>query len=555
MKDNNLKLILAVALSFILLTIYSYYFQQPTPTQKPTPTTQTQNNSAPTTPTSPTPQAPNHNANIQAPNATSPIIARVQSPEVEIEIDNLGRIAQVYLKNKKFIAPKQEDLIDHLKRLFGFNPKPLEPLSKLPLLGIDALKPLELRFVDTTLNQEAFKQSYHASTSTLEINKSAKTLTLTQELPQLELKKILTFYPNLTYDLKIEITPKAGLLNSAYVLSNGSRPVADADGYAFHGVLLGTQDDKLEKLEDGKTKQTQSFHNVAFIASVDRYYTSLFFGKSLNALVDSQVGSKNPLPFLSFSGNTQLHGYIGPKDHRLLKQIAPELGDVVEYGIITFFARPVFLLLDYLYNYTHNWGWAIILLTLIVRIILYPLSYKGMVSMQKIKDLTPKMKEIQEKYKGDPQKMQMHLMQLYKKHGANPLGGCLPLLLQIPVFFAIYRVLYNAVELKSAGWILWIHDLSVMDPYLILPLLMGLSMYAHQVITPSTITDPTQAKIFKLLPVFFTLFLITFPAGLVLYWTINNVFSIIQQWIINLILEKRKAQQIEEHKPTATNKG
>ncbi|WP_104696171.1 membrane protein insertase YidC [Helicobacter salomonis] len=541
MKENNFRLILAIALSFLFLTIYSY-FQTPVPKTQTPQTTQN---------TSSVPQISSDTKATSAPKTpleSAPIIARVHAPSMEIEIDHLGRIAQMYLKDKKFTTHKDEGFLDHVKRLIGLNKEPLKPLTKLPLLGVDALKPLELRFADSNLNQEAFSKPYKASVSDLSLTQGAQTLTLTQELSGAIIKKILTFHTNLSYDLKLEITAK-GALNTAYILSNGSRPVADADGYAFHGVLLGTQENKIEKIEDGDIKEAKSFKNIAFIASVDRYYTSLFFSeKPLEAIVDSQAGTKNPLPFISLNGSATLHGYIGPKDHRSLEQISPVLTDVVEYGIITFFAKPVFLLLDYLHRYTHNWGWAIILLTLIVRIILYPLSYKGMMGMQKIKDLAPKMKELQEKYKSDPQKLQMHMMQLYKKHGANPLGGCLPLLLQIPVFFAIYRVLYNAVELKSAPWMLWIDDLSLMDPYFILPILMGISMYAQQAITPSTITDPTQAKIFKMLPLFFTLFLITFPAGLVLYWTVNNVFSILQQWIINQVLEQKKLKEIQEHK-------
>ena len=195
-----------------------------------------------------------------------------------------------------------------------------------------------------------------------------------------------------------------------------------------------------------------------------------------------------------------------------------------------------------------GWGWAIILLTLIVRIILYPLTYKGMVSMQKLKDLAPKMKEIQQKYKGEPQKLQAHMMDLYKKHGANPMGGCLPLLLQMPVFFAIYRVLYNAIELKGAAWLLWIQDLSVMDPYFVLPILMGITMYLQQHLTPATFNDPIQEKIFKFLPLIFTIFFVTFPSGLVLYWFVNNIFSILQQLIINKAMERKKAREIAEHK-------
>ncbi|PAF49173.1 membrane protein insertase YidC [Helicobacter sp. 12S02232-10] len=544
-NNSNLRIILAVAASFLFIVIYSY-FQKPADT----PIQESQHDRV----------TENARQDVSAPaplvsSKTSPrtdvesnrIIARVVSKDVQIDIDHLGRIAQVYLKDKKFTAPKQEGFFDHVKRLFGFASKPQEAIDKLPLLGNDALKPLEIRFSDVALNNEAFSQDYEAAKDRIELLDTPQTLILTQKLQSVTIKKIITFYPNLKYDIKIELDRQ----DLPYVITNGSRPVADADGYAFHGVLLETSEDKIEKVEDKDAKKPEQFGGAKFIASVDRYYTSLFFTqtpKGFNAIIDAEAGTNNPLPFVSLNGNAEIEGYIGPKNYKELKQIYPILTDVVEYGMITFFAKPVFLLLDFLHTYIGNWGWSIILLTLIVRIVLYPLSYKGMVSMQKLKELAPKMKEIQEKYKGDPQKLQSHMMQLYKKNGANPMGGCLPLVLQIPVFFAIYRVLYNAVELKSAGWILWIHDLSVMDPYFMLPLLMGLSMYFHQVLTPNTIADPTQAKIFKLLPVFFTIFLITFPAGLVLYWTVNNVFSIIQQLLINRMLDRKKALEIQEHR-------
>jgi YidC/Oxa1 family membrane protein insertase len=211
---------------------------------------------------------------------------------------------------------------------------------------------------------------------------------------------------------------------------------------------------------------------------------------------------------------------------------------VVQYGVGTFFARNLFILLDFLYKAVGDWGLAIILLVVIVRIILFPLTFKGMVSMYKLKELAPKMKEIQQKYKKDPQKLQMHMMKLYKEHGANPLGGCLPLLLQIPIFYGIYKLLLYSIELKGAEF-LWIHDLSEMDPYFILPILMGLTMYLHQKLTPTNFQDPMQEKIFKFLPLIFTFMMATFPAGLVLYWTINNILSILQQYIINKLMERR----------------
>ena len=200
-----------------------------------------------------------------------------------------------------------------------------------------------------------------------------------------------------------------------------------------------------------------------------------------------------------------------------LEAINPKLTDVIEYGWFTFIAKPLFTLLSFLHGYLGNWGWSIVVMTILIRLVLYPLTYKGMVSMNKLKELAPKVKELQAKYKGEPQKLNTHMMELYKKHGANTMDGCLPIILQIPIFFAIYRVLLNAVELKSAPWILWIHDLSVMDPYFILPIAMGATMYLQQRITPTNFTDPMQEKIMRFLPLIFTFFFMTFPAGLTLY--------------------------------------
>jgi YidC/Oxa1 family membrane protein insertase len=200
---------------------------------------------------------------------------------------------------------------------------------------------------------------------------------------------------------------------------------------------------------------------------------------------------------------------------------------------------------QYYTTFMYNWGVAIILFVVLVRLILFPLTYRGMVSMYKLKEMAPKMKELKEKYGKDPQKFQMKTMEMYKKEGANPLGGCLPMLIQIPIFFAIYRVLINAIELKGANF-LWIHDLSAMDPYFILPVLMGLTMYLHQRVTPNNFTDPMQEKIFKFLPLIFTFFFFSFAAGLVLYWTINNILSFLQQLVIN-----KKMQAIEKAKKEA----
>lgn len=558
--DTNSRVLLAVVVSFIFIIIYSYFVQDPSKAQQKREQANTAKSLDSTESSTSQADSPNF-AHNQAPQASQdspfqaparPIISRVVSSSVEVEIDDLGRIAQVYLKDKKFTAPRQEGFFSHLGKLFGLNSAESTPQEKLPLFAPQTILPLEIRFQDQALNAHATSTTYKASNAhiTLENNGTPQTLTLTQTMPNMTITKTLQFFyddDGLKYTINIAMSKP-----TPYALSSGMRPVADDDGYAFHGVVLKSDGLKgtIEKIEDKDAKlEGQSFTQVPFISASDRYFTTLLFTRDVRGLHAQVVGDskKHPIPYIMLDSNIELEGYVGPKNYQLLKSIYEPLTDVVEYGLITFFAKPVFLLLEWLYMLMGNWGWAIIGLTIIVRLILFPLSYKGIMSMQRLKDLTPKMKEIQEQYKGDPQKMQMHMMQLYKKHGANPLGGCLPLLLQIPVFFAIYRVLYNAVELKSSQWILWIHDLSVMDPYFILPILMGASMYIQQALTPNTL-DPMQARIFKLLPIIFTLFLITFPAGLVLYWTINNIFAIGMQLVINKIIDKQRAAEIAKHK-------
>ncbi len=546
-NDMNSRVLMALLVSFIFIVVYSYFIQDPSKQAK------AQANTQNSTQTNVMADSAQSQANLNQPKGRA-VISRVISEGFEVEIDNLGRITQVYLKDKKFTAPKQEGIFTHIGRILGLTKQKQQPLEKLALLSSnEVVFPLEMRFANQALNQEAINTSYKASTSQITLNDKAKeqNLILTQKLSNLTITKTLRFYydhaDNLKYDVKIDLsTPQV------YYLSSGQRPVADDDGYAFHGVILKQDgiEGTIEKIEDKDAKPAgENFTQVPFIAASDRYFTTLLFTRDVRGMNVQVIGedrTKNPIPYIMLDSSIDLEGYVGPKDYRELREIYAPLTDVVEYGLITFFAKPVFLLLDLLYKFFGNWGWAIVGLTIVVRIILFPLSYKGVMSMQKLKDLTPKMKEIQEQYKNDPQKMQAHLMQLYKKHGANPLGGCLPLLLQIPVFFAIYRVLYNAVELKNSEWILWISDLSVMDPYLVLPILMGLSMYLQQALTPNTL-DPMQAKIFRLLPVIFTIFLITFPAGLVLYWTINNIFAILMQLVINKILDKKRAQEIAQH--------
>ncbi|TLD84331.1 membrane protein insertase YidC [Helicobacter trogontum] len=558
-KQGNLRLILAVAISFAVIVIWSKFFApEPPVKESQTQVNQTLDSNAKNSGNEVIPQSainthtitPPSNSNMKGIPSSLPQhkekLVHIESQDFDMDIDVFGSITQVYLKADKYTQPRQEGIFTHIGRLFGMVNGENKKLERLPLLADNVpLYPLQMVFTDENYRKKASETKYSADRSHIVLTDKAETLTLTQDLGDLIVKKIITIEPNMTYKVQVELSKQ-----TQYLISNGMRPNADSESYVFHGVVLQKNNGSIEKIEDGDAKsEGENFDDALYVASVDRYYTSLLFNVDKPLSLSIGAFSKGlPTPFINVSTtNEVLHGYIGPKDYRVLESINPNLTSVVEYGRITFFAKYIFALLDFLYQYIGNWGVAIIVLTIIIRIILFPLSFKGMVGMQKLKELAPKMKDLQAKHKGDPQKLQAAMMELYKKHGANPLGGCLPLVLQIPVFFAIYRVLYNAVELKNAPLMWWIHDLSVMDPYFVLPLLMGLSMYLQQALTPTTFTDPMQEKVFKWLPVIFTFFLITFPAGLILYWTINNLISIVQQLAINKMLESKKQKEVEEH--------
>ena len=224
--------------------------------------------------------------------------------------------------------------------------------------------------------------------------------------------------------------------------------------------------------------------------------------------------------------------YVGPKDQPVLADMADYLDLTVDYGFLWMVAKPIFVVMKFINDVVGNWGWSIILLTIFIKILLYPLSAAGLKSMAKMRKLHPEMTRIKEMYADDRQKAGQEQMALFKKHKVNPAGGCFPMLLQMPVFIALFWVLSESVEIRHSPWIGWIQDLSTKDPLFILPLVMGASMFLMQKLQPAP-TDPMQAKTFQIMPIAFTIFCLWFPAGLVLYWTVNNLLSMLQQWIIN----------------------
>ncbi|WP_324171218.1 membrane protein insertase YidC [Sulfurimonas sp.] len=461
------------------------------------------------------------------------VIVTVTNKDYILKVDTLGRISSKELLQDKFKTKEDQ----HAQ-----------------LISTTGMKPLFLRFLDEALNSEAMSVAYTADVRELTLDGVAKKVILTQKLSTLTVTKELTFYDDGHYDAKVSLSQ-----DKRYFIYLGQRPKVNETEQMMTvtGAMIFTDDEIATIIEDGDAEGRKTFSGVELVSAFDQYSATIMYGfaKDTNIIVERDRDD-NPVVYFDALQIMAFSGYVGQKEYKVLKNIKPILTNAIEYGWFTFASRPLFQLLSWLHGIFGNWGWSIIALTLMIRAVLYPLTYKGMMSMQKIKAISPQIKEIQAKYKSDPQRMNKAVMDMYKKHNANPLGGCLPMLLQIPVFFAIYRVLLNAVELQGAPWIMWVTDLSRMDEFYVLPILMGASMFYQQRLTPTNFTDPIQEKVFKYLPVIFTFFFLTFPSGLVLYWFVNNIFSIMQQFVVNTQFKNAQDAQIalskhaikEEHK-------
>ena len=337
--------------------------------------------------------------------------------------------------------------------------------------------------------------------------------------------------------------------------------VSDSEFYStFTGPALYTDKEKFTKIDFSdieKNKVTMPRQIPAgepgWIAMVQHYFASawlpsdktvrdVYVGKVEQNLY--RIGLQTPLAPLAAGAShiekTRL--FIGPQEETLLEKIAPGFDLIKDYGYLTVIAKPIFWLLEQIHSYLANWGWAIVILTLLIKLLFFPLSAASYKSMARMKEVQPRLMTLREQLKGDPQKLNRAMMDLYKQEKINPLGGCLPVVVQIPVFIALYWVLLSSVEMRNAPWILWINDLSVPDPYYILPVIMAVSMYVQVKLNP-TPPDPLQAKIMMWMPIVFSVMFFFFPAGLVLYWVVNNILSIAQQWQINQMFAKRSANK------------
>tara|TARA_Y100000992_G_scaffold92122_1_gene59245 strand:- start:370 stop:2052 length:1683 start_codon:yes stop_codon:yes gene_type:complete len=342
------------------------------------------------------------------------------------------------------------------------------------------------------------------------------------------------FYGQLKRDSKVPDINEGRFGPAAFLGAAIREPEKNFAKYDFDDIADQTIN---TSIDGGWISMVQLYYISAWVPPVNE--TNNYSLRKISGKDEYVMSFTSPPVLISpgSSGEYSSRFYVGPKDQKVLSDLADYLDLTVDYGFLWMVGKPIFMAMEFIESYVGNWGWAIILVTILIKLFLYPLSKASLKSMAKMRELQPEMNRLKELYGDDRQKMSQELMGLYKKEKVNPAGGCFPILLQMPVFLALYWVLLESVEIRHAPWIFWIQDLSSRDPYFILPLIMGGSMLLMQRTQPMP-TDPLQAKIMKFMPIAFTLFCMSFPSGLVLYWTINNIISMGQQYYVNKQLKK-----------------
>jgi YidC/Oxa1 family membrane protein insertase len=380
------------------------------------------------------------------------------------------------------------------------------------------------------------------------------------------------------------------LVDVAWEIENGSGAPLQADAYfqlqrdgvspggdsfmmsTFYGAAVYSDAEKYQKvtyedIAEGKAKFIKQA-NDGWLAMVQHYFVTAwapqgdapreFYMKKLGSgdTANSLFTAGVILPIAPIApgakGEISVPLFAGPQEQAALKAIAPGLNLVVDYGWLHIIAAPIFWMLEFIHKVIGNWGWSIVVLTVLIKLLFFPLSAASYKSMAKMRTLTPKLMQLKERYASDKVRLNQEMMKLYQTEKISPLGGCLPILVQIPVFIALYWVLLGAVEMRDAPWILWIHDLSDADPYYVLPVIMMVSMFVQTRLNP-TPPDPIQAKMMLFMPLIFGVMFFFFPAGLVLYWVVNNLLSIAQQWQINRLLGGNEGKPVGNKQKPAAN--
>jgi len=531
------RTILAIVLSIIVVLVYQFFFMKPPVAQKPA--------------------AKQETAAVPASTQSAPASAKGETPRAKATLPSrevgavTARDIQVETTLYTAVFTTQDGALKSFK-LKGYR-KDLTKDSELQELvntASNAPKPLTISFSDSSVDVPP-GMVYESANQAIDMTKSneSRQLTFTHTVKgQIRVEKTFTFSPDkYIIGLEVKVTNLSGnplTQNASLAWNESFDPKSDKDNATENGPVYFISKDverveakKVEKpLTIGPDVSWAGFESKYFIASLipqNPSQTSMSIAKDVTSTIAVALkGPKNIIPQGQF-GLFIYNIYLGPKDYGILKSQNMKLEDSIDFGSwLKYLAIPLLSTVNYINKYVGNYGVAIIILTLIIKIIFWPLgniSYKSMKEMQK---LQPKIKELQERYKNDKQKLSQATMALYKENKVNPFGGCLPMLIQIPVFFGLYKALLFAIELRHAPFFGWIQDLSAQDPYYITPIIMGATMFIQQKMTPSP-GDPMQAKIMLWMPVIFTFMFLTFPSGLVIYWLFNNIISIGQQYYIN----------------------
>jgi YidC/Oxa1 family membrane protein insertase len=559
------RTLLAVVLSVIVLLVYQNFFAKPPVKTAPAPTQQEATVASQTaTPAPAATAAAPVAATIQT--ATTGRMASVQAvtgAERDVIVETPlyravfttrgATLKSFQLKQYKTAVANSEDLVDIFMRLIGKGkPKPegVPKLIELVHVSEGMPRPLSISFPDSTVNipGDGF---YEADGSLLDMTNGGESrrLNFTQPYPgEMKVEKTFTFHPD---KFSFELEVRVHNLGGAPLNQNGGLtwyqyvdPAAPTDSYGHDGpvsyIAKSIDRPEVKKMEADKTLGPDvswgGFESKYFIASMipqNPSLTSFRMTKdSSNLIAVGLKGPKNVIP----PGQPGLFNYslyLGPKDYDILKAQNIGLENAIDFGDwLKWLAIPLLVSLKFLYGYVHNYGIAIIILTILIKLIFWPLGNKSYKSMKEMQKLQPLMAALREKYKNDKARLSQESMALYKAHKVNPMGGCLPMVVQIPVFFGLYKALLYAIELRHSPLFWWIQDLSAKDPYYITPIVMGATMFIQQKMTP-TGADPMQAKIMLFMPIIFTFMFLNFPSGLVIYWLFNNIISIGQQVYIN----------------------
>jgi YidC/Oxa1 family membrane protein insertase len=438
-------------------------------------------------------------------------------------------IEKTYKLSNEYLIIEFSSLAASIKNVTIIN-KDIKQAAKLDFFSSQDFKPIYLELVKN-VNFNTVEESEQSISFTYS-GSDAESIKITYAFDDeksylINISIQSTFNNDLRF--RINLYQDLNLKDSTYGLP--SDPLQRVREY----VYFDNNKTERQSLLDFKTGASIILSNTLnWFAVADKYFTIALLNK--DRLFKTAI-DKNDIFSFTFSSNKKdldFSIYAGPKDVRYLRPVESSLTNLIDFGWLSFISVPILELLKFLYSIFPNYGLAIMLLTLIVRSILYPLQHKSMKSMKKLQNLQPQIKALQEKHKDNKERMNKEVMQFMRTHKVNPMGGCFPMLLQLPVFFALYKVLGNAVELYQAPFILWIQDLAIKDPYYVLPALMGLMMFFQQKLTPNPSMDPMQAKmLLYIMPVMITVFMLNLPSGLTLYIMFSSMLGILQQYFIN----------------------